>query len=113
MPEMLTPTSALIGQGLLDSVALITDARFSGGSWGWIVAHVVPEAFVGGPIALVREGDWITLDAEKGLIQFNVSDEELDRRRSAWKQPKPRYTDGVLAKYARHVSSASEGAILG
>jgi dihydroxy-acid dehydratase len=112
MPEMLTPTSALIGQGLLDSVALITDARFSGASWGWIVAHVVPEAFVGGPIALLRDGDMITLDSEDGLIQVKVSDDELNKRRAAWKQPTPRYSDGILARYARHVTSASEGAIL-
>jgi dihydroxy-acid dehydratase len=112
MPEMLTPTSALIGQGLLDSVALITDARFSGGSWGWLVGHVTPEAAVGGTIALVRNGDSITLDADKGLIQLNVTNAEIKRRRAAWKPRKPRYKDGILAEYAAHVSSASEGAVL-
>ena len=112
MPEMLTPTSALIGQGLLDSVALITDARFSGGSWGWLVGHVTPEAAVGGTIALVRNGDSITLDADKGLIQLNVTDAEIKRRRAAWEPRKPRFKDGILAEYAAHVSSASEGAVL-
>jgi len=112
MPEMLTPTSALIGQGLLDSVALITDARFSGGSWGWLVGHVTPEAAVGGTIALVRNGDSITLDADKGLIQLNVIDAEIKRRRAAWEPRKLRYKDGILAEYAAHVSSASEGAVL-
>ena len=112
MPEMLTPTSALIGQGLLESVALITDARFSGASWGWLVGHVAPEAAVGGTIALVKNGDLITLDAEKGLIQLEVTSAEIKRRRAAWKPRRPRYKDGVLAEYAAHVSSASEGAVL-
>jgi dihydroxy-acid dehydratase len=112
MPEMLTPTSALIGQGLLESVALITDARFSGASWGWLVGHVTPEAAVGGTIALVKNGDLITLDADKGRIRLRVADAELKRRRAAWKPRRPRYKDGVLAEYAAHVSSASEGAIL-
>jgi dihydroxy-acid dehydratase len=111
MPEMLSPTAALIGQGLLDSVALITDGRFSGGSWGWIVGHVAPEAFVGGPIALVKNGDMITLDRDKRLIQVAVSAKELAARRKKWTAPKPRYTEGILAEYARHVSSASKGAI--
>lgn len=112
MPEMLSPTAALIGQGLLDSVALVTDGRFSGGSWGWLVGHVAPEAFVGGTIALVKNGDAITLDRTKRLIQLNVSAKELAARRKKWRAPKPRYKDGILAEYARHVSSASEGAIV-
>jgi dihydroxy-acid dehydratase len=111
MQEMLAPTSALIGQGFGESVGLITDGRFSGGTWGMVVGHVAPEAFVGGPIALVQEGDSITIDAHKRLIQVNVSDEELARRRAAWKQPSPRYTRGLLAKYTRLVSTASRGAI--
>jgi dihydroxy-acid dehydratase len=111
MPEMLSPTAALIGQGLLDSVALITDGRFSGGSWGWLVGHVAPEAFVGGVIALVKNGDTITLDRNKRRIHLNLSAKELAARRKRWRQPKPRYKDGVLAEYARHVSSASTGAI--
>jgi len=112
MPEMLSPTAALIGQGLLDSVALVTDGRFSGGSWGWLVGHVAPEAFVGGPIALVKNGDSITLDRDQRLIQLNVPAKELAARRKKWKPPKARYTEGVLAEYARHVSSASVGAVL-
>jgi dihydroxy-acid dehydratase len=105
MPEMLSPTAALVGQGLLDSIALITDGRFSGGSWGWIVGHVSPEAFVGGTIALVREGDLITLDRDKRLIELHVSAKELAARKKKWKAPKSRYKDGILAEYARHVSS--------
>jgi dihydroxy-acid dehydratase len=112
MPEMLSPTAALIGQGLLNDVALITDGRFSGGSWGWLVGHVAPEAFVGGTIALVKEGDRITLDRDKRLIHVDVSTKELAARRKKWKAPKPRYKDGILAEYARHVSSAAEGAIV-
>jgi dihydroxy-acid dehydratase len=112
MPEMLSPTAALVGQGLLDSVALVTDGRFSGGSWGWLVGHVAPEAFVGGPIALVKNGDSITLDRDQRLIQLNVPAKELAARRKKWKPPKARYTEGVLAEYARHVSSASDGAVL-
>jgi len=111
MQEMLAPTSAIIGQGLGESVGMITDGRFSGGTWGMVVGHVAPEAYVGGPIALVEEGDSITIDAHKQLIQLNVSDEELERRRAKWKQPAPRYTKGLLAKYAKLVSSASKGAI--
>ena len=111
MPEMLAPTSALVGQGLLESVALITDGRFSGGSWGWLVGHVAPEAFVGGVIALVKDGDSTTLDKSKRLIRLNVSAKELAARKKKWKAPKPRYKDGILAEYARHVSSASKGAI--
>ena len=112
MPEMLSPTAALIGQGLLNSVALITDARFSGGSWGWLVGHVAPEAAVGGTIALVRNGNSITLDAGKGLIQINITSAEIKLRRFAWRPRNPRYRDGILAEYAAHVSSASEGAVL-
>ncbi len=111
MREMLSPTSALIGEGLGDSVGLITDGRFSGGTYGMVVGHVAPEAFVGGTIALVNEGDSITIDAEKRLLQLNVSDGELAQRRAAWHPPAPRYTRGVLAKYARLVSTASRGAI--
>ena len=111
MQEMLAPTSALIGQGLGESVGLLTDGRFSGGTWGMVVGHVAPEAFVGGTIALVQEGDSITIDAHKLLIQLNVDDGELARRRAAWKQPAPRYTRGLLAKYTKLVSTASKGAI--
>jgi dihydroxy-acid dehydratase len=111
MQEMLAPTAALIGQGLGESVGLITDGRFSGGTWGMVVGHVSPEAFEGGTIALVHEGDSITIDAHKLLIQLNVSDEEIARRRAAWRQPPPRYTRGLLAKYVRLVSTASKGAI--
>jgi dihydroxy-acid dehydratase len=111
MREMLSPTSALIGQGLGESVGLITDGRFSGGTWGMVVGHVAPEAFVGGALALVNEGDSITIDARQRLIQLNVSDEELDHRRAAWRAPAPRYIRGVMAKYARFVSTSSLGAI--
>ncbi|MFQ3663966.1 MAG: dihydroxy-acid dehydratase [Chloroflexaceae bacterium] len=111
MREMLAPTSAIIGAGLGDSVGLITDGRFSGGTYGLVVGHVAPEAAVGGTIALVEEGDSITIDADARLLQLNVSAEELARRRAAWTPPAPRYTRGVLAKYARLVSSASLGAV--
>ncbi|MCW5599117.1 MAG: dihydroxy-acid dehydratase [Nitrosomonas sp.] len=111
MREMLSPTSALIGEGLGDSVGLITDGRFSGGTYGMVVGHVAPEAYVGGTIALVKEGDSITIDATQRLLQLNVSDEELARRRAAWQPPAPRYKRGVLAKYAKLVSTASRGAI--
>ena len=111
MQEMLAPTSALIGQGLGESVGLITDGRFSGGTWGMVVGHVAPEAFVGGPIALVKEGDSITIDAKKRLIQLNIGAKELAARRKKWKAPKPRYTRGLLAKYAKLVSTSSIGAI--
>jgi dihydroxy-acid dehydratase len=113
MREMLSPTSALIGKGLGESVGLITDGRFSGGTWGMVVGHVTPEAFEGGAIALVKEGDSITIDAHKRLIQLNVPDAELAKRRAEWKQPAPRYTTGVLGKYAKLVHSASEGAVTG
>jgi dihydroxy-acid dehydratase len=111
MQEMLAPTSAIIGQGLGDSVGLITDGRFSGGTWGMVVGHVAPEAYVGGTIALVKNGDSITIDAKKRLIQLNVPAKELAQRRKAWQQPKPRYTRGLLAKYTRLVSTASRGAV--
>ncbi|RYH11966.1 MAG: dihydroxy-acid dehydratase, partial [Alphaproteobacteria bacterium] len=112
MPEMLAPTGALIGQGLGESVGLITDGRFSGGTWGMVVGHVAPEAFEGGVIALVQEGDSITIDAHQLVLSLNVGDDELAKRRSAWVQPKPRYTRGVLAKFAKNASSASSGAVL-
>jgi dihydroxy-acid dehydratase len=111
MQEMLAPTAALIGQGLGESVGLITDGRFSGGTWGMVVGHVAPEAFEGGPIALVKEGDAITIDAVKRLIQLNVPAKELAARRKKWKQPRPRYTSGALAKYIKLVSTASKGAV--
>ncbi|MFT6955577.1 MAG: dihydroxy-acid dehydratase [Halieaceae bacterium] len=111
MREMLSPTAALVGAGMGESVALITDGRFSGGTYGFVVGHVAPEAAVGGPIALVEEGDSITIDAPARLLQLNISDEELARRRALWQPPNPRYTRGVLAKYARLVSSASLGAV--
>ncbi|HEX4210456.1 MAG TPA: dihydroxy-acid dehydratase [Candidatus Binataceae bacterium] len=111
MREMLAPTSAIIGAGLGDSVALITDGRFSGGTFGLVVGHVAPEAQVGGLIALVHEGDSITIDADKRLLQLNVPEAELARRRAAWQPPAPRYTRGVLAKYAAQVSTASLGAV--
>jgi dihydroxy-acid dehydratase len=111
MQEMLAPTSALIGQGLGDSIGLVTDGRFSGGTWGMVVGHVAPEAFVGGTIALVEEGDSITIDAKSLLIQLNVDDDELARRRARWRPPPPKHTRGLLAKYRRLVSTASLGAI--
>jgi dihydroxy-acid dehydratase len=112
MPEMLAPTGALIGQGLGESVGLITDGRFSGGTWGMVVGHVAPEAYAGGVIALVKEGDSITIDALQLLLQLHVDDAELARRRAAWQQPAPRYTRGVLAKFAKSAASASRGAVL-
>ncbi len=111
MQEMLAPTSALIGQGLGESVGLVTDGRFSGGTWGMVVGHVAPEAYVGGNIALIEENDSITIDARKLLVQLNVSDAELVQRRARWKPPAPKYTYGVLAKYMKLVSTASIGAI--
>jgi dihydroxy-acid dehydratase len=111
MQEMLAPTSALIGQGLGDSVGLLTDGRFSGGTWGMVVGHVAPEAYDGGVIAFVKEGDSITIDAKKRLIQLNVPEREIAKRRKSWKRPKPRYVSGVLAKYINAVSTASRGAI--
>ncbi|HEX2531738.1 MAG TPA: dihydroxy-acid dehydratase [Burkholderiaceae bacterium] len=111
MPEMLAPTSAIIGKGLGESVGFITDGRFSGGTWGMVVGHVAPEAYAGGTIALVQEGDSITIDAHRQLIQLNVVDEEIARRRANWTAPPPRYTRGVLAKFAKLTSSASKGAV--
>ena len=111
MREMLSPTSAIVGQGLGEKVALITDGRFSGGSYGLVVGHVAPEAAVGGTIGLVEEGDSITVDADQLLLQLNVDEEELNRRRAAWSRPKPRYRTGILGKYARLVSSSSRGAV--
>jgi dihydroxy-acid dehydratase len=112
MPEMLAPTGALIGQGLGESVGLITDGRFSGGTWGMVVGHVAPEAHAGGLIALVHEGDTITIDAHRRLLQLEVDEAEIARRRANWRQPAPRYTRGVLAKFARNANSASRGAVL-
>ena len=111
MREMLAPTSAIIGAGLGDSVGLITDGRFSGGTYGLVVGHVAPEAAVGGAIALVEEGDTITIDAPARLLQLHVEDAELAQRRVNWKPHKPRYTNGVLGKYAKLVSSSSLGAV--
>ena len=111
MREMLAPTSAIIGAGLGDSVGLITDGRFSGGTYGMVVGHVAPEAASGGAIALVQEGDRITIDAGRRLLQLEISDAELSRRRAGWRPPEPRYTAGVLYKYAKLVSSASVGAV--
>ena len=111
MREMLSPTAAIVGQGLGEKVALITDGRFSGGSYGLVVGHVAPEAAVGGNIGLVQEGDSITVDANQLLLQLNVDDAELERRRAAWSSPTPRYRTGILGKYARLVSSSSRGAV--
>lgn len=113
MPEMLSPTSALVGRGLGESVGLITDGRFSGGTWGLVVGHVAPEAFQGGAIALVEEGDLITIDSETRLLQLEVDDAELQRRRALWKQPAPKYTQGVLGKYAQLTGPANHGAATG
>jgi len=112
MPEMLAPTGALIGQGLGETVGLVTDGRFSGGTWGMVVGHVAPEAYAGGTIALVQEGDSITIDAHRLLVQLNVDDAEIEQRRAKWVAPKPRYTRGVLAKFAKNASTASRGAVL-
>jgi dihydroxy-acid dehydratase len=111
MREMLAPTSAIVGKGLGESVGLITDGRFSGGTWGMVVGHVAPEAYVGGAIALVQEGELITIDAQRRLLHLHVDDAELERRRQAWRAPAPRYTRGVLAKFAALVSPADRGAI--
>jgi dihydroxy-acid dehydratase len=111
MREMLSPTSALVGQGLGESVGLITDGRFSGGTWGMVVGHVAPEAAVGGPIGLVKEGDSVTIDAHKQLIQVNIPEAELAARKAAWKPPVPKYSRGVLAKFAKLASTASRGAV--
>jgi dihydroxy-acid dehydratase len=111
MREMLSPTSAINGRGLSQDVALITDGSFSGGSHGFVIGHITPEAFDGGPIALVEDGDQITIDAEARTMSIGVSDEVLGARGDAWRQPAPYATRGALAKYARLVSSASEGAV--
>jgi len=111
MREMLAPTSAVMGKGLGEDVALITDGRFSGGSHGFVVGHITPEAQAGGPIALIKNGDSITIDAGKREMNLNITKAEMARRKKAWKQPKPRYTKGVLAKYANQVNSASQGAV--
>jgi dihydroxy-acid dehydratase len=112
MPEMLAPTGALIGAGLGESVGLITDGRFSGGTWGMVVGHVAPEAAAGGTIAFVNEGDSITIDAHQLKLELNVSAAEIAKRRAAWTAPAPRYTRGVLAKFAFNACSASKGAVL-
>ena len=111
MREMLSPTSAIMGKGLGKDVALVTDGRFSGGSHGFVVGHVTPEAIEGGPIAIVQDGDTISVDAETNQITLHLSDEEISNRLAKWKKPAPRYTRGVLAKYAASVASASEGAV--
>jgi len=111
MREMLSPTSAIIGAGLGDAVGLVTDGRFSGGTYGLVVGHVAPEAATGGTLALVEEGDAITIDAERRLLRLDVADDVLARRRARWQPPAPKYTSGVLAKYARLVSSSSLGAV--
>jgi dihydroxy-acid dehydratase len=111
MREMLAPTAAIMGRGLGNEAALITDGRFSGGTHGFVVGHITPEAFDGGPLAIVEDGDSITIDAVKGLLTLDVPAEIMASRLKAWKQPKPKYTTGVLAKYAALVSSASEGAM--
>jgi dihydroxy-acid dehydratase len=111
MREMLSPTSAVMGKGLGKDVALITDGRFSGGSHGFVVGHITPEAYVGGPIALIKNGDKITIDAKKRSIDLDISKHEMNARKKAWKQPRPRYKKGVLAKYAKLTCSASEGAV--
>ena len=111
MREMLQVTGAIVGAGLSDSVALVTDGRFSGATHGFLIAHVAPEAYDGGPIALVQEGDPVTIDATAGVINIDIAPAELQRRLAAWKPPAPRYTSGVFAKYCALVSSASEGAV--
>ena len=111
MREMLAPTAALIGKGFGETVGLITDGRFSGGTWGMVVGHVAPEAFVGGLIGLVHEGDLVTIDAIQLLIQLNVDEAEIAKRRAVWKAPAPRYTRGVLGKYFKLVGTASKGAV--
>jgi dihydroxy-acid dehydratase len=112
MPEMLAPTSALVGQGLGESVGLITDGRFSGGTWGMVVGHVAPEAYAGGLIALVEDGDSVSIDAHTLTLTLNVDDAEIERRRSLWKKPVARFKRGVLAKFAHNAASASKGAVL-
>ena len=111
MREMLAPTSAVMGRGLGKDVALITDGRFSGGSHGFVVGHITPEAYVGGPIAVIKNGDTITIDTLKRQINLNIPQSEIKKRLKKWKAPKPRYTRGVLSKYMMHVTSAAEGAV--
>jgi dihydroxy-acid dehydratase len=111
MREMLSPTSAVMGKGLGKEVALITDGRFSGGSHGFVVGHITPEAALGGPLAVVKNGDPITIDAEKRALNLDIPKAEIEKRLAKWKKPAPNYTRGVLAKYARHVMSASMGAV--
>ena len=111
-PEMLAPTGALIGAGLGESVGLITDGRFSGGTWGMVVGHVAPEAAAGGTIAFIKEGDSITIDARLLKLELNVPEAEIAKRRAAWTAPAPRYTRGVQAKFAFNASTASKGAVL-
>jgi len=111
MPEMLTPTSAIMGAGLGKDVALITDGRFSGGSHGFIVGHVVPEAQEGGPIALIKNGDAIIIDAEKNILDVNIDEAEIAKRKAAWKMPPYKATRGTLWKYIKNVKNASEGCV--
>ena len=111
MREMLATTAALVGQGLGRKVAMVTDGRFSGGTRGFMVGHVAPEAFVGGPIALVRDGDRISISTRTGTIELEVSPEEMDARRAEWTRPEPNYTSGALAKYAALAGSAASGAV--
>jgi dihydroxy-acid dehydratase len=111
MREMLGPTAAVMGRGLGKDVALITDGRFSGGSHGFVVGHISPEAYAGGPLAIVRDGDSITIDAQKRTLELNIPAKEIKARFKAWKAPRPRYNRGVLAKYAKLVSSAHLGAV--
>ncbi len=111
MPEMLTPTSAIMGAGLGNDVALLTDGRFSGGSHGFIIGHIVPEAQEGGPLALIRDGDLITIDARKRVIDVDVSESEMARRRTQWQMPPYKTTRGTLYKYIKNVKNASEGCV--
>ena len=111
MREMLGPTGAIMGAGLGDKVALITDGRFSGGSHGFVVGHITPEAYSGGPLAIVQDGDTIIIDAKSSAMNLGLSDQEIAQRLESWTQPAPRYTRGVLAKYAATVRTASEGAV--
>lgn len=111
MREMLSVTAALVGQGLGESIGLLTDGRFSGGTHGLMVGHVAPEAWVGGPIAFLKDGDRITIDADGKQLTVEIDDAEMGRRRKGWTRPEPRVSRGVLAKYARTVRSASEGAV--
>ena len=111
MREMLSPTSAVMGKGLGKDVALITDGRFSGGSHGFVVGHITPEAYVGGPLAIIKDGDPISIDTVKREINLDIPDQEIKDRLSRWQAPAPRYTRGVLSKYMKEVTSASQGAV--